>query len=57
MGRYLRTDMMKATSVAGVYACGDAARMAGSVAFAVADGAMAGVAAHQSLVFGFPAAA
>ncbi|QJD91941.1 NAD(P)/FAD-dependent oxidoreductase [Duganella dendranthematis] len=57
MGRYLRTDMMKATSVAGVYACGDAARMAGSVAFAVADGAMAGVAAHQSLVFGLPVAA
>lgn len=57
MGRYLRTDMMKATSVAGVYACGDAARMAGSVAFAVADGAMAGAAAHQSLVFGLPAAA
>jgi thioredoxin reductase len=49
--------MMKATSVAGVYACGDAARMAGSVAFAVADGAMAGVAAHQSLVFGLPVAA
>lgn len=52
MGRYLRTDMMKATSVAGVYAAGDAARMAGSVAFAVADGAMAGAASHQSLVFG-----
>ena len=55
MGRYLRTDMMKATSVPGVYAAGDAARMAGSVAFAVADGAMAGTAAHQSLVFGLPA--
>jgi thioredoxin reductase len=55
MGRYLRTDMMKATSVPGVYAAGDAARMAGSVAFAVADGVMAGTAAHQSLVFGLPA--
>ncbi len=57
MGHYLRTDAAKATSIPGVYACGDAARMAGSVAFAVADGAMAGVAAHQSLVFGLPAAA
>lgn len=55
MGRYVRTDMMKATSVPGVYAAGDAARMAGSVAFAVADGAMAGAATHQSLVFGLPA--
>nr|WP_315260895.1 NAD(P)/FAD-dependent oxidoreductase [uncultured Duganella sp.] len=54
MGRYVRTDMMKATSVPGVYAAGDAARMAGSVAFAVADGAMAGAASHQSLVFGLP---
>jgi thioredoxin reductase len=55
MGKYLRTDMMKATSIPGVYAAGDAARMAGSVAFAVADGAMAGAAAHQSLIFGLPA--
>ncbi|WP_432382482.1 NAD(P)/FAD-dependent oxidoreductase [Duganella sp. P38] len=54
MGRYVRTDMMKATSVPGVYAAGDAARMAGSVAFAVADGAMAGAASHQSLIFGLP---
>lgn len=50
-GPIITTDPMKATSVAGVYACGDAARMAASVSFAVADGAMAGVAAHQSLVF------
>ncbi|WP_371867566.1 FAD-dependent oxidoreductase [Duganella guangzhouensis] len=57
MGRYIRTDMTKATSIPGVYAAGDAARMAGSVAFAVADGAMAGAAAHQSLVFGLPLAA
>ncbi|MYM84832.1 FAD-dependent oxidoreductase [Duganella sp. FT50W] len=55
MGRYVRTDMMKATSIPGVYAAGDAARMAGSVAFAVADGAMAGAASHQSLIFGLPA--
>ncbi|KFG66795.1 NAD(P)/FAD-dependent oxidoreductase [Microvirga sp. BSC39] len=50
-GPVIRTDAMKATSVAGVFACGDAARMAGSVTFAVADGAMAGTAAHQSLMF------
>ena len=50
-GAIIRTDAMKATSVPGVFACGDAARIAGSVTFAVADGAMAGVAAHQSLMF------
>ena len=57
MGFFVRTDMIKATTVAGVYACGDAARMAGNVAMAAADGTMAGVAAHQSLIFGAVAAA
>ena len=57
MGMYVRTDEQKASTVAGVYCCGDAARMAGSVALAVADGAMAGVAAHRSLIFGSVAAA
>lgn len=52
MGRFLRTDARKATSVPGVFACGDAARAAGSVSLAVGDGAMAGAAVHQSLVFG-----
>jgi len=52
LGAYLRTDAMKATSVAGVFACGDAARAAGNVALAVGDGAMAGAAAHQSLLVG-----
>jgi thioredoxin reductase len=41
---------MKATTVSGVFSCGDMARPAGNVAFAVADGAMAGVAAHRSLI-------
>ena len=50
-GRFIRTDMAKATSVPGVFACGDAARPAGSVTFAVGDGATAGFAAHQSLIF------
>lgn len=52
MGRVYRVDERKATNVAGVFAAGDAARMAGNIAFAVADGAMAGTAAHQTLVFG-----
>lgn len=51
-GRYIRTDDMKATSVPGVFACGDAARAAGNVALAVGDGAMAGAAAHRKLMFG-----
>ncbi|MFJ1301398.1 NAD(P)/FAD-dependent oxidoreductase [Pseudomonadota bacterium AL_CKDN230030165-1A_HGKHYDSX7] len=50
-GRTLRTDALKATTVDGVYACGDAIRAAGSVSLAVADGAMAGMAVHRSLVF------
>jgi thioredoxin reductase len=53
MGAYVRTDAMKASSVPGVFCCGDMARPAGNVAFAVADGAMAGVAAHRSLIPGF----
>jgi thioredoxin reductase len=52
MGRFIRTDERKQTTVPGVYAGGDAARAAGNVAIAVADGAMAGTGAHQSLVFG-----
>lgn len=56
MGAVIRTNEIKATSVAGVFACGDAARMAGNVATAVADGAMAGVAAHQSMIFEMKAA-
>jgi thioredoxin reductase len=51
-GRYIRTDEMKATSVPGVFACGDAARAAGNVAMAVGDGAMAGTATHRRLMFG-----
>jgi len=34
-----------------VFACGDAARAAGSVALSVGDGAMAGAATHRSLMF------
>lgn len=52
LGRFIATDAMKQTSVAGVFACGDAARPAGSVTFAVGDGAQAGLSAHRSLMFG-----
>jgi len=50
-GDFVKTDAMKRTSVAGVASCGDTARAAGSVALAVGDGAMAGAATHQSLMF------
>lgn len=50
-GPFIRTDLSKETSVPGVFACGDAARPSGSVALAVGDGALAGVATHLSLVF------
>ena len=50
LGTCIKTDPTQATTVAGVYACGDAARMAGNVSLAVAAGAMAGVAAHRSLM-------
>jgi thioredoxin reductase len=48
---FIKTDAMKATSVPGVFACGDAAMAAGSVSFAIGDGARAGFAAHRSLIF------
>lgn len=51
-GRTIKTDQLRATTVPGVYACGDAIRPGGSVALSVADGAVAGAAAHQSLIFG-----
>ena len=46
----LTTDSAKQTTVAGVFACGDAARFAGNIALAVGEGALAGVAAHRSLL-------
>jgi thioredoxin reductase len=51
LGKYIETSGFMRTSVPGVFACGDAARGAGSVSIAVGDGAMAGVGAHQSMVF------
>ncbi|MEA3536986.1 NAD(P)/FAD-dependent oxidoreductase [Rhizobium sp. CC-YZS058] len=52
LGSIIRTDAMKETSVPGVFACGDAARPMASIALAVADGNLAGVNAHRSLMFG-----
>ncbi|WP_421999375.1 NAD(P)/FAD-dependent oxidoreductase [Reyranella sp.] len=52
MGAIIRTDGEKMTSVPGVYAAGDIARMPHAVAWAVADGVTAGVSAHRALVFG-----
>ncbi len=50
-GAFIRTDATKETSVPNVFACGDAALAAGSVSFAVGDGARAGTGAHRSLMF------
>lgn len=50
MGEVVQCDLMKATSVRGVFACGDLAKAPGTVAQAVADGAMAGAGAHRSLL-------
>lgn len=51
-GEALLTNTFKQTNLNNIYACGDITRSGGSVAFSVADGAMAGVAAHKSFVFG-----
>ncbi len=51
MGPFIKADAMRETTVKGVFACGDAAMAAGSVAFAVGAGAMAGVAAYRALAF------
>jgi thioredoxin reductase len=50
-GSVILVDELKATTVPGVWACGDAARPAGSIPVAVADGTWAGIAAHKSLMF------
>lgn len=51
MGFYVKTDDFKQTTIPGVFACGDLARAAGSVTFAIGDGALAGFGAHRSLIF------
>ena len=52
LGPFIRTDEGRQTTVPAVFAAGDAMRAASTVALSVADGAMAGVGAHRSLLFG-----
>lgn len=52
LGPMIRTDADKMSSVPGLYAAGDIARMPHSVSWAVADGVTAGTSAHRALVFG-----
>jgi thioredoxin reductase len=52
LGPVLRVDAMKMTTVPGVYAAGDLAMAFSNATLASADGLMAGVSMHRSLVFG-----
>ena len=52
LGPMIRTDADKMTSIRGLYAAGDIARMPHSVSWAVANGVTAGTSAHRALVFG-----
>jgi thioredoxin reductase len=51
VGRLIKVDAMQATSVPGVFACGDAASAMASIALSSGSGAMAGAATHRSLIF------
>ncbi len=51
MGLQIRTSATKETSIRGMFACGDVAHVPHSVTLAVADGAMAGVHLHRSLLW------
>jgi thioredoxin reductase len=51
MGMQIGTGETRETTVPGVFACGDAARMPHSVSLAVGDGAWAGAQLHRSLVW------
>ena len=51
MGTQIQTSDSKETNIAGVFACGDVARVPHSVSLAVADGAWAGAQIHRSLVW------
>lgn len=51
LGNLIKVDAMQATSVPGVFACGDATSPMASIALAVGSGVVAGGAAHRSLIF------
>lgn len=51
-GPMVATTAKKETTIPGVFCAGDAAHAPHSITFAVADGALAGLSTHQSLVFG-----
>ncbi len=55
LGPVVRVDAGKGTSVAGVFAAGDASTPMSNATFASASGVMAGVAAHRSLIVGLRA--
>ncbi|KKB61441.1 hypothetical protein WM40_23065 [Robbsia andropogonis] len=48
-GEYVLTDASQQTSIRGVFACGDIARVSYAVSLAVGDGTAAGIAVHRSL--------
>ena len=50
LGQMIRTDDLKQTTIPGVFAAGDAARMMSNVTLAAADGVMAGIGLHRSLI-------
>ncbi|RTQ32022.1 NAD(P)/FAD-dependent oxidoreductase [Variovorax gossypii] len=51
LGKVLRVDAMKMTTVPGAYAAGDLAMMFSNATLASADGLSAGVSMHRSMVF------
>lgn len=51
-GPVIRTDAAKLTTVPGVYAAGDIARVPHNASWAAADGVTAGVSLHQALALG-----
>lgn len=51
LGPMVIVDEMKATNIAGIFAAGDITRSGHTVTFACADGVMAALAIHRSLIF------
>lgn len=56
-GPFLRVDDFKATTIPGVYAPGDASRQMHNATLAAADGVLAALGTHQSLILDAPEAA